>query len=135
MTIQRAALLIVALLAVAWFAVSYRDARLIRNAQLVAAAPNPTPGQIESALRDVRRPHTLDPNETEALSYQAVLELRAHRVDRAIRLLEEVARREPDQAEPYLLLAELNRKSDPARAAEARARLHHLDPLQPLPPR
>jgi predicted Zn-dependent protease len=134
MTIRRAALLVVALLAVAWFAFSYRDARLIRNAQVVAAAPKPTAAEIESALADARKSHTLDPNRTEALSYQAVLELRARRVDKAIRLLEEVARREPDQAEPYLLLADLTRKSDPARAAEARARLHHLDPLRPLPP-
>jgi predicted Zn-dependent protease len=124
---------LVALLAMAWFAVSYRDARLIRNAQVVVAAPNATPSQIASALADARKSHTLDPNRTEALSYQAVLELRAHRVDRAIRLLEEVARREPDQAEPYLLLADLTRKSDPARAAEARARLHQLDPRRPLP--
>jgi predicted Zn-dependent protease len=132
-TLQRAAIAAVAVLAIGWLALSYRDARLIRDIQIVAADPHATPAQVDAALRDARRPHTLDPSRTESLSYAAVLEIRRHHLAQARALLEEVVRREPDAAEPYLLLAELTRTSDPARSARARAELHRLDPMGTLP--
>jgi predicted Zn-dependent protease len=132
-TLQRAAIIVVTLLAIAWLAVSYKDARLIRDVQLVAADPHATPAQVDAALRKAREPHTLDPSRTESLSYAAVLEIRRHHLAQARALLEEVVRREPDAAEPYLLLAQLTQTSDPARSAQARAELHRLDPRGTLP--
>jgi predicted Zn-dependent protease len=130
MTLQRALVVSVAALAIAWLAVSYANARLIRDAQVVAANRAATPAQLESALTDVRDAGTLDPGSgAEALSYEASLEIKLGRLGNAVRDLEELVRREPDTAEAWFLIAELTRKSDPARSARARAELHRLDPL------
>jgi cytochrome c-type biogenesis protein CcmH/NrfG len=129
MTVQRATVLLVAVLAIAWLGVSYGNARVIRNAQIVAADPHATAAQIESTLRKVRSPRTLDPSKTESLSYAAALEIKAGRLDQATQLYEQIVRKEPDTPEAWLVLSELTRKSDPARSAEARAQLHRLDPL------
>jgi hypothetical protein len=132
-TLRRGALLAVAAAVIAWLALSYEEARTIRHAQIVSADRHATPGQLTGVLADLRRSRILDPNRTEELSYEAVLELRLHHLPAGRRLLEEVVRREPEFAEPYLLLAELTQTSDPARSAEARARLKQLDPLGGLP--
>jgi predicted Zn-dependent protease len=129
-TVRRAAMLVAAAVAIAWLGVSYRDARLIRHAQVVAANPKATPPQFESALADARDATTLDPGTgAESLSYQASLEIRFGRPADGLRHLEELVRREPDTAEAWFLIAQLTQKRDPARSAEARARLHELDPL------
>jgi hypothetical protein len=133
MTLQRAALVAVAVVAIAWLALSYEEARVIRNAQIVSADQRATPGRLAAVRTDLLRSRILDPNRTEELSYAAVLELRLHHLGAGRRLLEEVVRREPDFAEPYLLLAALTRTTDPARSAAARARLKQLDPLGGLP--
>ena len=135
MTLQRAAVVLVAVLAAGWLAVSYDNARDLRHAQVVGANADPTPAEIESALDDVRSAGTLDPSRgTEALSYEVSLERVAGRRDVALERLEELVRREPDTAEAWFLIAELTRESDPARSAEALARLHRLDPLGAPPP-
>jgi predicted Zn-dependent protease len=132
-TLQRAALIAVAVVAIAWLALSYEEARTIRDAQIVSADRHATPGRLTAALSDLRSSRILDPNRTEELSYEAVIELRLNHLGAGRRLLEEVVRREPDFAEPYLLLAELTRTSDPARSSRARAQLKRLDPLGGLP--
>jgi hypothetical protein len=132
-SLRRGALLAVAAAVIAWLALSYEEARTIRDTQIVSADRHATPGQLTGVLADLRRSRILDPNRTEELSYEAVLELRLHHLAAGRRLLEEVVRREPEFAEPYLLLAELTQTSDPARSAEARARLKQLDPLGGLP--
>jgi tetratricopeptide (TPR) repeat protein len=129
MTVQRAAVLIVAVLAIAWLGVSYGNARLIRHAQIAAANPKASPAEIEAALRDVRGDRTLDPSRTESLSYAAALEIRAGRLDEARKLYEQIVRREPDIAEAWLVLSKLTQKSDPARSAQALAQVKRLDPL------
>ena len=133
MTLRRGALLAVAGVVIAWLALSYEEARTIRDAQIASAHQHATPGQLTGVLADLQRSRILDPNRTEELSYEAVLELRLRHLGAGRRLLEDVVRREPQFAEPYLLLAELTRTSDPARSAEARARLKQLDPLGTLP--
>lgn len=130
MTLQRSLVLVVSVLALGWLAVSYGDARVIRHAQVVAADRTATPAQISAALADMRDAGKLDPSTgAEALSYQASFEIRLKRLDAARRTLDELVRREPDTAEAWFLIAELNRQSDPARAAAAQAQLRRLDPL------
>jgi predicted Zn-dependent protease len=130
MTLQRVAVLIVAAVAIAWLGVSYGNAGKIRQAQVVAADRNATPARIEAALADVRSADALDPGTgAELLSYEASLEIQAHRLPDALKSLEELVRREPDTAEAWFLIAELTRASDPARSAAAQAELHRLDPL------
>jgi cytochrome c-type biogenesis protein CcmH/NrfG len=127
--VARALVLVVAALAIAWLAVSYGNARSIRHAQVAAADPHASPAEIESALRDVRSAHTLDPSRTESLSYVAALEIRAGRLDEAARVYEDIVRREPDTAEAWFVLSRLTQKSDPARSAQALAQAKRLDPL------
>jgi predicted Zn-dependent protease len=129
-TLQRAVVLVIAVLAVAWLAVSYGNAREIRHAQVVAADRNATPAEIASAIDELRHVGTLDPGTgAEALSYEASFEIRLNRLDQARRTLDEIVRREPDSAEAWFLIAALNRESDPARSAAAQAQLRRLDPL------
>ena len=129
MIAARVVVVVVALLAIAWLGVSYGNARSIRHAQVAAADPHASPSEIESALRDVRSAHTLDPSQTEALSYVAALEIRAGRLDEAARVYEDIVRREPDTAEAWFVLSRLTQKSDPARSAQALAQAKRLDPL------
>ena len=127
--IQRALVLLVALLAIAWLGVSYGNAGRIRDAETVAGDRQATPQEIDAAIRDLRRSRPLDPsNDAEALSYEASLNIRAGRTEEGLALLERVVRIEPDTAEAWFLIAQLTQQSDPARAAEARAQLRRLDP-------
>jgi cytochrome c-type biogenesis protein CcmH/NrfG len=126
---QRIAVVVVALLAVAWLLVSYGNSLTIRHVQNVAASPAATNAEFESSLRDLRAGTSLDPSRgTETLSYEASIYIRLGRFPDALRALGEVVKREPDTAEAWFLIAQLSRQSDPARAAEARAQLRRLDP-------
>ena len=129
MTIQRVIVVVVSVLAMAWLAVSYGNARTIRHAQIAAAGPHASRAQLESALDDARGSRPLDPsNDAESLSYQASLERRLGHPAAALRDLERLVKLEPDTAEAWFLIAELTRETDPARSAEAEAQLHRLDP-------
>jgi cytochrome c-type biogenesis protein CcmH/NrfG len=133
-TLQRAAVLVIAVLAIAWLGVSYGNARVIRHAQVAAADPDATPAAIEAALREVRGDRPLDPSKTESLSYEAALEIRAGRLVEARRVYEEIVRLEPDTPEAWVVLSKLTEKSDPARSAEAAAQARRLNPLEPPTP-
>ena len=127
MTLQRIALVIVAILAVAWLGVSYHDSRVISDVQAVSGALRPTPAQLESALRHVRAADTLDPSRgVEILSYEASLQIRLNRIPEALESLEEIVRLEPDYVEAWFLIAKFS--PDRARAAEAAAQVRRLNP-------
>ena len=134
MTVQRIVVLVVSLLAIAWLAVSYGNARTIRHAQVAAADRHASRAELESALEDVRKSRPLDPsNDAESLSYQVSLERRLGRPADALRDLERLVKLEPETAEAWFLVAEFTKDSDPARSGEAGAQLHRLDPRAPLP--
>jgi predicted Zn-dependent protease len=126
-SIQRIALVVVALLAVAWMAVSYSNSRVISDVRAVSGDPNPTRAQLEAAVRRARDPATLDPSRgVEALSYEATLQIRLKRFPEAVGSLEEIVRREPDYAEAWFLIAKFS--PNRARAAEAAAQFRRLAP-------
>jgi cytochrome c-type biogenesis protein CcmH/NrfG len=129
MKLQRAAVLLPTVLALAWLGVSYHDARVTQHARDVSGDQKATPAEIDAALRAVRDDLVLDPSRTESLSYQASLEIRAGRSDEARKLFEQIVRREPDYREAWLVLYQLTEKSDPARSAQALAQVRRLDPL------
>jgi hypothetical protein len=128
--VERAVVVIAAIVVIGWLAVSYRDADKIENSAFVAATQSSTPAEIEAAVKDLRSAGTLNPARTDALAVEAALELRRGRQMAAARVLEEMGRREPLAREPWFLLAQILRTSDPRRAADARARLRRLDPLE-----
>jgi hypothetical protein len=121
-------MVLVAALAIAWLAVSYSDARLLAHGGRVLASQHPSAAEVESALSDVRHAGKLA-DATEPLSFAAALEIRAGRLDAARQIYEQIVRREPEGAEAWLVLSQLSAKSDPARAAYARAQADRLDPL------
>jgi tetratricopeptide (TPR) repeat protein len=126
-TLQRIALLIVAVLAVGWVAVSYADSRVIADVQAVSGAPHPMPAQLEDALRHARDAGTLDPSRgIEVLSYEASLQIRLNRIPEALESLEKIVRLEPDYVEAWFLIARFS--PDRARAAEAAAQVRRLNP-------
>ena len=128
---QRVLVVVVAVLAAAWLAVSYGNSNTIRDVQKVAADPHASPARLEGALRDLQSGQTLDPSRgVESLSYEASLEIRLRRFPQALKTLETITRREPDTAEAWFLIAQLTRASDPARAAAAQAQLLRLDPRE-----
>jgi tetratricopeptide (TPR) repeat protein len=126
--VARVATLLVAAAALAWLAVSYRDARLIAHGKSVLAKQHLSRAEVESALTDVRRADTWADG-TESLSFAAALEIRAGRLDAARQIYEQIVRREPEGAEAWLVLSQLSAKSDPARAAYARKQADRLDPV------
>jgi tetratricopeptide (TPR) repeat protein len=131
LTVQRAVIVAVALVAAAWMLVSYGNSRQIRDVQVVAANAKASPAQLESALRKLESGQSLDPSRgTESLSYEASLEIRLHRFPQALRALEQIVKREPDTAEAWFLIARLSQASDPAQAARAQAQVRRLDPRQ-----
>jgi hypothetical protein len=129
---MRIVVLLVALPVIAWLAVSYSNSRLIAHGKDVLAKQQVTPAEVESALSDVRDAHVLA-DETESLSFQAALQIRAHRLDAARQIYEQIVRREPEGAEAWLVLSQLSAESNPARAAEARAQANRLDPQDAKP--
>jgi hypothetical protein len=126
--IARVAIVVVAVLALVWLAVSYSNARLIAHGKGVLAKQHVTPSEVESALSDVRHADKLADG-TEALSFEAALEIRAQHLDTARQIYEQIVRREPEGAEAWLVLSQLSARSDPARAAYARAQANRLDPI------
>ena len=129
-SVQRAVVVAAAILALGWLAVSYRDSYKIENAAFVAAARGSTRAEIDAAIEDARSAGTLNPSRTDALAVEAALDLRRRRPLAAAKVLEEMGRREPLAREPWFLLSQILQTRDPRRAADARARLTRLDPLE-----
>ena len=123
----RAVLLAVALAAMAWLAVSWRDTRLFDDAARTANDPRATPAERRAALDDAERSKLLNPDRTGADVVRAALETRLGRPGEAQRILEQVVRREPENANAWLLLREFTRESDPRLSARAERRVRELD--------
>lgn len=126
--VPRVVLVALGVLAIAWLGLSIHNARLTDRVREVAENPNPAATDVRQALRDLDRADRLNPDRAEGLAYEAVLRVRTNDLRGAVTTLEELARREPENPEAWLLLSALTRESDPARSAEAKARLDALDP-------
>jgi hypothetical protein len=124
----RVALALVAITAIAWLALSFRNDRLVQRAQDVAEQQSPPPGDVRRALADLDRADALNLDRGSAGVLRAALHVRERRLDRAAAVAEQLVGDEPEWADAWALLAAATRESDPARSAEARARLRELDP-------
>ncbi len=124
---SRAGAVVVAVLVLAWLGLSLRDVRLEERGG-EAAGRLSVPGNAERAEADFRGARLLNPDSGPDLA-RAVVLLQLGRPERAVALVEDVVRREPENARAWRTLYEVTRESDPARAERALATLRRLDPL------
>jgi predicted Zn-dependent protease len=120
--IARLAMLLAAAAAIVVSAVWLNDAH-----SQSAATDALNAGDFERAARLYEDGRALAPDSA-AKASQAFALLKAGRADQAAALLEEVVRREPRNARAWSALAFAERDRDPARAAEAMARVRELSP-------
>jgi predicted Zn-dependent protease len=129
----RIALLTVAVAALIWFAFGVRQARDERAASAIVSRLGAlSPDQADRAAAALDRAGTLNPD-AHVDVLRAELALHRHDVASARRILDGVVRHEPQDIEAWALLADALRRSDPAAAAAARARVLRLAPPVPAP--
>jgi predicted Zn-dependent protease len=122
----RVALATVALLALAYLSVGYRNVVLGERGARLAALESPTDAQVAEAEDLLERARLLDPD-TRPLLLEGGL-LAAHGRDEGLALLEDAVEKEPDNVLAWSVLAAATREADPARSRAARARMRELSP-------
>ena len=123
----RVAVAVLAVLVLAWLGVSERATRLTAEAAALSERLE-DPGaaaRAESALRDAR---FLNPDTQPDIALAFVAFFRNDE-ERAVGLIEDVVRREPENLSAWRLLLDLAGEDDPATARRARAALRRLDPV------
>ena len=120
--VQRAVLIVIAVLAAGWLAAGLYSSRLL------ARAEHPHPGDSVSDRRDrLQRAEFLNPStEFEVREAQIVLEAGDDR--EATRLLNDVVRREPENRQAWAGLVQSQAKIEPAAARRAFNELRRLVP-------
>jgi predicted Zn-dependent protease len=129
----RAVIVLIAVAAIAWLAagiVASRAQDELRD--LVNDTERPTPAQLRRAHELRREAERATPGQRPAL-IEATLLLKGDDTTAARRVLEQAVRKEPDNAEAWLLLARATEDDDPARAERAMARVRALAPDVPPP--
>jgi predicted Zn-dependent protease len=123
----RVALATVALLALAYLSIGYRNVVLGERGARLAALESPTDAQVAEAEDLLERARLLDPD-TRPLLLEGGL-LAAHgRDEEGLALLEDAVETEPDNVLAWSVLAAATREADPARSRAARARMRELSP-------
>jgi predicted Zn-dependent protease len=120
--IARALMLLVALAAIAVLGVWYANAHELKHAAAVSLHTT-SPAALAAAERGFDGARRLSPDTSPDLG-RAFLLIRAHQFSRAAPLLSRLAAKEPRN----LLIWQYLALADPARAAEAKARMERLAP-------
>jgi tetratricopeptide (TPR) repeat protein len=128
--IARVLLAALALAAIAWLALSFRNTVLLDEAFDVAGTHDVPPERIDHALDLSERGDRLNPDRAHILRLRAVLQRRAGRLDLAIETMQRSTRAEPENPDAWAELSELSRDADPELSARARARWAELDPVR-----
>jgi predicted Zn-dependent protease len=130
MLLQRILLAVAALAAAGWLAVSLVGEHALEHATAVSKDRKATPAALAQGLRDAERAGDLRPADTEPDLTRAQLLVGLHRNGEAIRTLEDLTRREPDNVTAWFSLAVLAAVAqDKPLAARAVASVRQLDPL------
>ena len=124
---MRAAVAVVAVLAIAWLGVLERDTTL-QDRGVALSGRLSEPGNAARAERAFLAARRLNPDTTPDVG-RAFLYLARERRPEAKALLEEVLRREPDNLTAWGVLYNVSRGHDPATARRALAAQARLDPL------
>jgi len=124
---RRLTLLAVAILALAWLAILWRDQRIVDDVSPEIGSPSLSATQFESDARRLEDAGLLNPDP----SWRIIrgLALIRHDRPRAIRDLSHVVASEPDNLTAWRLLYVAAHESDQPLAARARAQIKRLDPL------
>jgi hypothetical protein len=129
----RLAIVVLAALAVAWLGTGIAANRAQGDlAELVIHADRPRPAELRRGAALADRAERFTPDQRPALLL-ATLHLKAGDDAGAERVLAGVVRREPENAEAWLLLSRAAARRDPALAARARQRVRELAPSVPRP--
>jgi hypothetical protein len=128
--LARALLALLALAAIAWLALSYRNTRLLDEAFEIAGTHDIPQQRIEHGLDLADRARPLNPDRAHIERLRAVLQRRTGRLDLAIDTMERSTRAEPDNSDSWAELSELSRDVNPELSARARARWAELDPVR-----
>jgi hypothetical protein len=126
-TAARAGVAVVAVLVLAWLAVMERDVRL-QERGVSALRPGASAAQLAAAERDLRGARLLNPDTAPDVTL-ALLHRARGDGGRALRAIEDVVRREPDNLRAWATLELLARGRDEAAAERAAAERRRLDPL------
>ncbi len=128
---QRIVLALVAVLAAAWLAVSYRDARLQAQGLDLVRLPGYEldPPTLNKADDYLRRAGFLNPDRT-LLYDRGVLMMRAGRSEEAIDRLTRYLREEPESREGWALLWGASAETRPAIARRALRRFRELGAIE-----
>jgi predicted Zn-dependent protease len=126
--VARAVLAVLATGLVIWSAVLWRDER-IGSSAVDRILRNPDLGDAAWAdeMESLRDAELLNPGTSWDIARAGAL-LQRGRPDDAERVIEDVVGREPDNVEGWVVLHDVVRGRDPARAAEARAAILRLNP-------
>jgi hypothetical protein len=131
--VTRAAVALVALLAIGWLGVLLRDERVGASAaDRIFYAPDLPPAELERQLDRMESARLLDPDPKVDLNRAGLLLLRGRR-EEAAAIAGARARREPENLEAWRIVFQATRGTDPARAAQALAAIRRLNPLGARP--
>jgi Tetratricopeptide repeat len=127
-TVPRAAIAALALALVAWSAVLWRDERIGSEAvDRILRNPGLSDAAWASEMERLRDAELLNPGPSWDTARAGAL-LQRGRPEAARRVIEDVVEREPDNLEAWVVVLDVTRGRDPARAAEARAAIRRLNP-------
>jgi predicted Zn-dependent protease len=125
----RLGLAALAIVVLAWLALSLRGLGLSERGERLTATPDATPAQVEEAEQALEDARFLNPDTRPLLAEGALLSARGGRRAReGVALIERAVRREPDNVVAWGVLAAATRELDPERSRQARARQRELSP-------
>jgi hypothetical protein len=128
-TLPRAAVALVALALVVWSAVLWRDERIGSSAiDRILRNPDLNDAAWAREMERLRDAELLNPGTSLATARAGAL-LQRGRPEAAARVIDDVVAREPENVEAWLVVLDIARGRDPARAAEARATIRRLNPM------
>jgi hypothetical protein len=128
----RAALALVAVVLIAWFAVLWRDEQLGREAaNRILQNPGMSDADWSRSLDQLRQAELLNPGSQWETLRASALGQRNRRA--AVRVADSIARVEPDNLRAWVVIANATRGRDERRRKQALAQIRRLNP--PLPGR
>lgn len=126
-TAARVLIALVAVVLIGWFSVLARNHALGTSASTrIVTEPGMGAAQWERAMDDLERAELLDPSPEWSLVRAQYLLLRDDGA--ALRVADDVLRREPDNLAAWWVVLRATRDSDPARWREAVAQIRRLNP-------